>query len=147
MVDWNDLSSYLVSDFSAIERSPRLVEVPINFDGAPPITTYVSSAIDGNDRQWVSIDALAGPLQSFDLGSVVRAVGDIVCGLAGLALMGVAGEWRFRKWRKTRTANKRRKSLARIENINRRIKRLENDLEKEEKRLKEKIRKIAGAAG
>ena len=89
MVDWNDLSSYLVSDFSAIERSPRLVEVPINFDGAPPITPYVSSAIDGNDRQWVSIDALAGPLQSFDLGSVVRAVGDIVCG--GLAHMPIQG--------------------------------------------------------
>ena len=81
------------------------------------------------------------------LNKVGYLAGGIVCGLAGLALMGVAGEWRFRKWRKTRTSNKRRKSLARIENINRRIKRLENDLEKEEKRLKEKIRKIAGAAG
>ena len=73
-------------------------------------------------------------------------VGGIVCGLAGLALMGVAGEWRFRKWRKTRTANKRRKSLARIESINRRIKRLENDLEKEEKRLEKKIKAAARIA-
>lgn len=50
MVDWADLSSYLVSDFKAVERSPRLVEVPVDFDGAPTITTYVSSATDGNDR-------------------------------------------------------------------------------------------------
>ncbi len=73
-------------------------------------------------------------------------VGGIVCGLAGLALMGVAGEWRFRKWKKTRQANKRRKSLARIEGINRRIKRLENDLEKEEKRLEKKIKAAAKIA-
>ncbi|MBC8337494.1 MAG: hypothetical protein H8E39_02270 [Alphaproteobacteria bacterium] len=74
-------------------------------------------------------------------------VGGIICGLAGLVLLGIAGEWRFRKWNKSRKADKRRKSLARVENINRRIKRLENELEKEEKKLKEKIKKIAGAAG
>lgn len=89
MVDWNELSSYLVSDFNAIERSPRLVEVPVSFDGVPTITTYVSSATDGNDRAWVSIDALAGQLNTFDLGSAVRAVGDIVCG--GLAHMPIQG--------------------------------------------------------
>ena len=80
------------------------------------------------------------------LHKVGYLVGGIVCGLAGLALMGIAGEWRFRKWNKNRKANKRRKSLARIESINRRIKRLEGELEKEEKNLKEKIKKIAGAA-
>ena len=72
--------------------------------------------------------------------------GGIISGLAGLALLGVAGEWRFRNWNKTRQANKRRKSLARIEGINRRIKRLENDLEKEEKRLEKKIKKAARIA-
>lgn len=89
MVDWADLSGYLVSDFNAIERSPRLVEVPVAFDGAPTITTYASSALDGNDRLWVSIDSLVGPLGSFDLGSAVRAVGDVVCG--GLAHMPIQG--------------------------------------------------------
>ena len=69
------------------------------------------------------------------LHKVGYLAGGIISGLAGLALLGVAGEWRFRNWNKTRQANKRRKSLARIEGINRRIKRLENDLEKEEKRL------------
>ncbi len=73
-------------------------------------------------------------------------VGGIVCGLAGLVLLAVAGEWRFRKWKKNRQANKRRKSLARIESINRRIKRLENDLEKEEKRLEKKIKAAAKIA-
>ena len=80
------------------------------------------------------------------LHKVGYLAGGIISGLAGLALLGVAGEWRFRNWNKTRQANKRRKSLARIEGINRRIKRLENDLEKEEKRLEKKIKKTARIA-
>ncbi len=75
------------------------------------------------------------------INKVGYLVGGIICGLAGFVLLAIAGEWRFRKWKKNRDANKRRKSLARVENINRRIKRLENDLEKEEKRLKEKLKK------
>jgi uncharacterized protein YlxW (UPF0749 family) len=80
------------------------------------------------------------------LHKVGYLAGGIISGLAGLALLGVAGEWRFRNWKKTRQANKRRKSLARIEGINRRIKRLENDLEKEEKRLEKKIKAAARIA-
>ncbi len=80
------------------------------------------------------------------LHKVGYLVGGIICGLAGLVLLGVAGEWRFRKWNKNRQANKRRKSLARIEGINRRIKHLENDLEKEEKRLEKKIKAAARIA-
>ena len=60
--------------------------------------------------------------------------------------MGVAGEWRFRKWRLNRQANKRRKSLARVESLNRRIKRLEHDLEKEEKKLMKKVKEAAKVA-
>ena len=80
------------------------------------------------------------------LHKVGYLAGGIISGLAGLALLGVAGEWRFRNWNKTRQANKRRKSLARIEGINRRIKRLENDLEKEEKRFEKKIKAAARIA-
>ena len=76
------------------------------------------------------------------LHKVGYLAGGIISGLAGLALLGVAGEWRFRNWNKTRQANKRRKSLARIEGINRRIKRLENDLEKEKKRLEKKSKPL-----
>ena len=35
------------------------------------------------------------------LHKVGYLAGGIVCGLAGLALMGIAGEWGFRKWNKT----------------------------------------------
>ncbi len=77
------------------------------------------------------------------LNKVGYLVGGIICFVAGLALMGVAGEWRFRKWNKSRQADKRRQTLARVENLNRRIKRLEGELEKEEKRLKEKVKKAA----
>ena len=80
------------------------------------------------------------------LHKVGYLAGGIISGLAGLALLGAAGEWRFRNWKKTRQANKRRKSLARIEGINRRIKHLENDLEKEEKRLEKKIKAAARIA-
>jgi len=68
-------------------------------------------------------------------------IGGIICFVAGLVLMGVAGEWRFRKWNKTRQADKRRKTLARVEDLNRRIKRLENELEKEEKHVLDKLKK------
>ena len=80
------------------------------------------------------------------LHKVGYLVGGIICGLAGLVLMGVAGEWRFRKWRLNRQASKRRRALARVEDLNRRIKRLESDLEKEEKRLTKAVKKAAKLA-
>lgn len=80
------------------------------------------------------------------LHKVGYLAGGIVCIIAGLALMGVAGEWRFRKWHKSRQADQRRETLARVEDLNRRIKRLENDLEKEEKRLTKALKKAARIA-
>ena len=85
MVAWDDLRSYLVSDYDAIERSPRLVELKITFDGEAPVTTYVSSALGHNDDLWVSIDALVGDLSGIDAVSGLRAIGDMLCG--GLAHM------------------------------------------------------------
>ncbi len=79
------------------------------------------------------------------LHKVGNLVGAIVIGLAGLVLMGVAGEWRFRKWNKGRTAKWRRGTLARVEDLNRRIKRLEHELEKEEKRLGKALKKARRA--
>lgn len=89
MVDWDDLNGYLVTSMNAIQRSPRLVEVPIQFDDSGTTTTYVSSAIGPNDKFWVSIDALVGPLGGIDIGAALRAVGDVVCG--GLAHMPLNG--------------------------------------------------------
>ncbi|HEX9703015.1 MAG TPA: hypothetical protein VGA19_09190 [Rhodospirillales bacterium] len=80
------------------------------------------------------------------LHKVAYIAGGIVCLLAGLVLMGVAGEWRFRNWNKKRQADKRRKALGRLEDMNRRIKRLEYQLEKEEKAMKKKIKEVARIA-
>ena len=80
------------------------------------------------------------------LHKVAYIAGGIVCLLAGLVLMGVAGEWRFRNWNKKRQADKRRKALGRLEDMNRRIKRLEYELEKEEKAMKKKIKEVARIA-
>ena len=44
-------------------------------------------------------------------------------------------------------ADKRRKALARVEDINRRIKRLEHQLDKEEEALKKKIKEMSRIAG
>lgn len=80
------------------------------------------------------------------LHKVAYLAGGLVCLAAGLFLMGVAGEWRFRNWSKRRQARKRRAALARVEDMNRRIKRLEHQLEKEEKALKKKVRETARIA-
>lgn len=68
-------------------------------------------------------------------------VGGIICLVAGLALFAVAGEWRLRRWWKGKRARERAKALARVENLNRRIKLLERELEKEVETLEEAIRK------
>ena len=80
------------------------------------------------------------------LHKVAYLAGAIVIGLAGLALIGVAGEWRFRKWNKKRQAGKRRQTLVRVEGLNRRIKRMEHELEKEEQALRKKLKETAQAA-
>ncbi|MEK9753879.1 MAG: hypothetical protein VW338_11825 [Rhodospirillaceae bacterium] len=66
----------------------------------------------------------------------------IVCTVAGLVLVFAAGGWRARKWNNSRQAKERRRRLARIENLNKRIKRLEGMLEKEEKELVEALDKL-----
>lgn len=65
----------------------------------------------------------------------------IVCTIAGVVLLGAAGGWRARKWNNSRQARERRKRLARIENLNKRIKRLESMLEKEEEALEKALKK------
>jgi len=89
MATWDDLRTLLAQNFNTIERSPRLIEVTIACDPQPPVTTFVSSALDLSDNLWVSIDALVGQLSGIDLGTAVRAMGDNLCG--GLASMPIQG--------------------------------------------------------
>lgn len=76
------------------------------------------------------------------LHSVGYLVGGLICAAAGLALLVVSAEWRLRKSYRRREARKRRERLARIENLNRRIKRLEYELEKEAKSLKKDLKAL-----
>ena len=72
-------------------------------------------------------------------------VGALVCAGAGVMLLLVAGEWRFRKWSRKRDAERRIERLANIEALNKRIKGLERALEKEEKMLEKKLNKTRKA--
>ncbi|MEK9671261.1 MAG: hypothetical protein VW268_01990 [Rhodospirillaceae bacterium] len=72
-------------------------------------------------------------------------IGAIVCGGAGIMLLLIAGEWRFKKWRRKKDAELRTERLANIENLNKRIKGLERALEKEEKLLEKKLKKTRDA--
>ena len=64
----------------------------------------------------------------------------IICAGAGAVLLFVIGHWRFRKWHNRRNVKERAKRLKRVENLNKRIKRLEMDLVKEEEALEEALR-------
>ncbi len=80
---------------------------------------------------------------AFSLQNASYLAAGITCGIAGFVLIAVAGEWRFRRWNKMRKAKNRQSSLANIDSLNHRIKKLEGDLKKEEKIIREKLEKLA----
>ena len=65
----------------------------------------------------------------------------IICAGAGTVLLFVTGHWRLRNWNNRRNSKERAKRLNRIENLNKRIKRLETELAKEEEALEDELRK------
>ena len=65
----------------------------------------------------------------------------IICAGAGAVLFCVIGHWRFRTWNNRRNVKERAKRLKRVENLNKRIKRLEMELVKEEEAIEEALRK------
>ena len=73
--------------------------------------------------------------------------GGIICLIAGVFLFGVACEWKVRKLNKSSRAERRVKHLRRAEDLNKRIKRLEQDLEKQEEALEKELTAKARAAG
>ncbi len=80
-----------------------------------------------------------GALLAFD--KVNYLVTAIICGIAGFWLFAIVGEWRIRKAVKAHTARKRAKGLCRVENLTRRIRKMEKELKTEEKKLEEKLKK------
>ena len=60
--------------------------------------------------------------------------------ITGLITLAIVGEWRFMKYFRRHQAKKREKSLRRIEDLTRRIKRMEKELEKESDGLRDKLK-------
>lgn len=86
-----------------------------------------------------------GTLLSFDKAAYLPVA--IICGGAGFCLFAVAGEWRIRKSLKARRAGQRALGLGRVENLTRRIKRMERQLKEEAKALEAVLDKAAKAQG
>lgn len=84
-----------------------------------------------------------GGLWAYDQAHYVAVA--FLCGAAGMVMIGVALEWRFRKFWKRRQVGQRQKSLRRTQDLTRRIKKMEFELEKEEKRLKKQHKETVKA--
>ncbi|MCR4376825.1 MAG: hypothetical protein NUV50_01870 [Rhodospirillales bacterium] len=85
-----------------------------------------------------------GGLWAYDQAHYVAVA--FLCGAAGLVMIGVAMEWRFRKFWKRRQVGQRQKSLRRCQDLTRRIKKMEFELDKEEERLTKEHKKVMKAA-
>ena len=83
---------------------------------------------------------------AFSFGKTEYLFTAFICGLAGVLLFSVAVEWRVRKFLKKRRAGKRRTSLHNTEDLNRRIRRMERELDEYAKILDKSVKKIKAAA-
>ena len=84
-----------------------------------------------------------GTLLAFDRVSYLPVA--IICGGAGFCLFAFAAEWRIRKGLKVRRSEKRATSIRKVEDLNRRIKRMQKQLEDEAKALENALEKTAAA--
>lgn len=80
-----------------------------------------------------------GALWAYDKVSYV--VSAFVCGAAGLIMIGIALEWRMRKAVKNHKVKTRKKALRRCEDLTKRIKKMEQELQKELERKEKKLAK------
>ena len=85
-----------------------------------------------------------GGLWAYDQVHYIGAA--FLCVGAGMIMIGVALEWRFRKFWKRRQVGVRQKALRRCQDLTRRIKTMEHELEKEEKRLKKQHKQVMKSA-
>ncbi|MSO85881.1 MAG: hypothetical protein EXR04_08065 [Rhodospirillales bacterium] len=65
------------------------------------------------------------------LGRADYLLAGAVCFVAGIVFLGFAGEWSFSRWRDRRRARARMETLARVGDLDKRLKALEKDREKE----------------
>jgi hypothetical protein len=70
----------------------------------------------------------------------------IICSISGIWLFAVIGEWRFQKYWRRRKALRRTKGLLRVEDLTKRIKKLEEALLKEAEALEDDLKSVAREA-
>ena len=83
---------------------------------------------------------------AFAFGKSTYWVVAVICAIAGMALLAVAGEWRWRRFMRKSEARRRRRILGRVEDLTRRIRRMERELEAEAKVLERRIKETSKAA-
>lgn len=83
-----------------------------------------------------------GAAFSYDKAEYLPAA--VICVASGVVLMAVAGEWRLRRGVRRSRARRRGRSMARIEDLTRKIKRMERELEKESKGLEKRLKESLG---
>jgi len=81
------------------------------------------------------------------INKVGYLAGALVCGFAGFVLLAVAGEWNWRRFWRKRAAGKRKIRLGRIESLNRKIKKLEHELDREATDLEKALKSTVKAQG
>ena len=79
---------------------------------------------------------------AISLEKVAYLPGGIICLIAGLAILFLAGKGRYSSYKNHKNGIKRAGRLIKIKTLNNRVKRLERDLEEEEKRLGKSIEKL-----
>lgn len=65
----------------------------------------------------------------------------IIFGITGIILLAIVGEWRIMKYFRRHQARRREKSLHRVEDLTRRIKRMEKELKEEHRTLQSKLKR------
>lgn len=83
---------------------------------------------------------------AFSFGKTEYLFTAFICGVAGLLLFGVAVEWRVRAFVKKRSARKRRQRLHHIEDVNKRIRKMETEMEAYADALEKSVDKLKKAA-
>ena len=101
----------------------------------PAISSRINSGMNSGLDSGMHSDMDSG--MSSEIGSVINSESDSRMNSG----MNSEIDWRFQKWNNRRSAKERAKRLKHIENLNRRIKRLEMELVKEEEALEEVLRK------
>lgn len=65
------------------------------------------------------------------LGRADYVLAGVICFIAGIVLMAIAGEWSYARWQARRRTRERMSTLARIGDLDKRLKAIEKDRKKE----------------